>query len=213
MYYSHIGTQVRLRIRPERIDLPAAAASPRTQRRRTAPRRGRAGSSRAKDRLKQGVNQGTQPVVAFDKTRFFGIALAGPKTPEPRALVAPLRAIPARASDRRPRRPPVLERAPGDRRVRGRDAGRSHAGPDRRPVDGLAGEGRDAGRGGAGRPPTPRACDGGWWASRTPITRRSWRGRSRAWESSMRSWSTAGSAWTRSRRRASATCGKSAPGA
>src|SRR5207245_9951591 len=30
-----------------------------------------------------GGNQATQPVVAFDKTRFFGVRLAGPETPSP----------------------------------------------------------------------------------------------------------------------------------
>src|SRR5207244_1688410 len=84
----------------------AAAASPRIPPRRTAQRRGRAGSSRPKDRLKRGVNQGTQPVVAFDKTRFFRVALAGPKLPSPvpalsHSAPSPLQqAIPALA-DRR----------------------------------------------------------------------------------------------------------------
>ena len=62
--------------------------------------------SRAKDRLKQGVNQGTQPVVAFDKTRFFGIALAGPKLPSPvpassHSAPSPLQQAIAALADRR----------------------------------------------------------------------------------------------------------------
>src|SRR5439155_1572505 len=73
---------------------------------RPPERRGRAGSSRAKDRLKQGVNQGTQPVVAFDKTRFFGIALAGPKLPSPKPPCRP-RPRPPRCSKRSPPSPTV----------------------------------------------------------------------------------------------------------
>src|SRR6266568_6224844 len=85
---------------------PAAAASPRIPPRRTAQRRGRAGSSRPKDRLKRGVNQGTQPVVAFDKTRFFRVALAAPKLPSPvpalsHSAPSPLQQAIAALADRR----------------------------------------------------------------------------------------------------------------
>src|SRR6266702_900428 len=74
--------------------------------RRTAQRRGRTGSSRPKDRLKRGVNQGTQPVVAFDKTRFCRVALAGPKLPSPvpalsHSAPSPLHQAIAALADRR----------------------------------------------------------------------------------------------------------------
>src|SRR2546422_6409571 len=43
--------------------------------------------------------------------------------------------------------------------VRGSDARRSHASPDRRPADGIAGEGRDPGGGGGRRPRVARRQD------------------------------------------------------
>src|SRR2546430_9358841 len=58
--------------------------------RRIAPRRGRAGSSRAtraprpKDRTKGRANQATQPVVLFDKRRFFRVAFYEPEIAMPR---------------------------------------------------------------------------------------------------------------------------------
>src|SRR5436309_2981471 len=80
------GAPGRLRNPPAPCAQRAAAATRRTHPRRSGPRRGRAGSSRAKDRTKPGANQATQPVVPFDKRRFCGVALASPKSrcPTPR---------------------------------------------------------------------------------------------------------------------------------
>src|SRR5581483_8710251 len=63
---------------PARCAPRAAVASRRSVPRRSAPRRGTGGSSRAKDRTRPRPDQGAQPVVAFDKRPLSGLALHTP---------------------------------------------------------------------------------------------------------------------------------------